>query len=113
MEISSKNVGLKFLDTEMGSDDITEALNAVQEAYDKFMTPAWELVKQDAEKGGNMAVKRGLAFVVASGAMHMFLSHGSSKSIENLVAEAIGEVVPQMLQQAKEQRDAKAAEVKA
>jgi len=95
MEIDKKMLGA-FFSTEVGGDEMTDAVNAIQRAYDEYMKPAWEKVEKEGAAGGEMVAERGFSFMVAVGAFHMVLSGGTNPQIESAIADAVGDVVTQM-----------------
>jgi hypothetical protein len=110
MEISAKHAKMIFA-TDFGDEEINLAVNFMQEAYDRFMKPAWDKLQTavtDEEKAeaGADAAKRGLGFVVATGAFHMHLSKQAPPEIVEMVANIIADCVTQMGEQVEAQKAA-------
>jgi|SRR5690606_40932345 len=100
MQIPTKGPPKIFF-AELGDKEINEAVNFVQKTYQDYMAAAWkEMEANPSPEAASVVAQRGFAFVVASGAIHMFLSHGAPKELEMMVASIIASVVGQMQEQA-------------
>jgi hypothetical protein len=117
MEISAKHAKMIFA-TDFGDDEINLAVNFMQKAYEEFMKPAWGKLQaaatdEEREEAAADAAKRGMGFVVSTGAFHMFLSKRAPPEIVEMIANIIADVVTQMSEQVEAQKADKPPEAKA
>jgi hypothetical protein len=103
MELSPE-MGVHFAAASVGEKEITEAVNAVQRAYEDFMGPAWEKAQPPDEESMKAVTARGIAFVIALGAFHTVKMHGASAKFEEFMADAVVDVAGAMLKQVAEHR---------
>lgn len=113
MKIEKGDTKRQFLSTTVGGTEITDAVNAVQRAYDAFIGDAWDAPDVDGEERGARVAARTVAWSVALAAHHMILTRGAPESIAEAVADMVGETVASMERQIERSREAARREVKA
>lgn len=112
MVIDKSLMGTIFA-ADVGGEEISAALNAIQKAYDEYMKVGWEKLEKEGEPGGQDVAARGFSFLVASGAFHFLLLHGSPKEMMEMVKEAVRETLEQMVAQLHEKHREQNPEAKA
>lgn len=99
MIIDKNLIGMSYV-TEVGGEEISEALNLIQKAYDEYLGAAWEMLEQEGkETGGAMIAGRGFAFAVAIGAFYNFLMCEAQDQVRDAVQASAYPIVSQMIDQ--------------
>lgn len=97
MKIDKSDQGRVYV-ADIGSEEITDAVNAVQRGYDAYMANAWaSLDASDSEK--SQAAVRGVAWTVALAAHHAILMRAAPDEIREVVKAMVEETVASMVYQ--------------
>lgn len=88
----------KLVETDFGSGEISEAVNAIHRHYESVMKEAWE---KAPETDGQSVAKAGLSMAVGYIAYGLYLTDGAPEEIRGMVDEMVKEIVAQMIAQDK------------
>jgi hypothetical protein len=111
--VIDKSLMGNIFSAEVSGEEITDAVNAVQRAYDEYMGPAWKKLQEEGEAGGQMVASRGFSLLVATGAFHLLLLTGTPEEMLEMVKEAVKDTYDQMAQQLKQKRKEQNPDAKA
>lgn len=100
MKIDKNDTGRTYV-ADIGGEEITDAVNAVQRGYDAYMANAWASADaSDSEK--SQAAVRGVAWTVALAAHHAILMRAAPEEVREIVKDMVEETVASMVYQIEE-----------